>query len=153
MAARCIATKPSRGCCVTYILEFMSFYNGIWVWELNTTRSVILEILPAPYNSTGIRGDKGIKGMKGQIGPPGYKGDNGTIGPKGEMGDNGDKGSKGVVGIIGDQGPLGPPGDIGGPGKKGDRGCSLVRACSIKIQNKSRLPYRASSTSGSYMLQ
>ena len=83
-----------------------------------------------------IKGDKGTKGCKGNIGPDGikgFKGDIGNQGPKGDKGNigikgfqgnkgNGDKGEKGTKGEIGSQGVKGQKGEIGIEGPKGEIG-------------------------------
>ena len=77
------------------------------------------------YYSSGVAGQRGPRGDKGDTGltgPKGNKGDIGLTGPKGDKGDIGLTGPKGDKGDIGLTGPKGDKGDIGLTGPKGDKG-------------------------------
>ena len=69
----------------------------------------------AASTKTGLKGDPGVPGPKGDTGA---KGDQGVPGPKG------DTGAKGDQGVPGPKGDTGAKGDQGVPGPKGDRGPS-----------------------------
>lgn len=81
-------------------------------------------------NSTGLKGEVGSKGDKGELGTTGSKGDKGEYGvdgTKGEKGDSGGggsgtKGDKGDTGATGAKGDTGAKGEAGATGAKGDTG-------------------------------
>ena len=70
----------------------------------------------------GEKGDKGDPGDVGTLGPKGEKGDAGPQGPKGDKGDSGDVGTPGPKGDTGATGPQGPKGDTGATGPQGPKG-------------------------------
>lgn len=91
--------------------------------------------LKGDKGNTGDRGIQGVKGDKGDRGAQGFKGDQGERGPQGPKGDRGDVGPIGKTGPQGEQGPIGPKGATGpqgpigqtGPtGAKGDKGDPLT---------------------------
>ena len=63
--------------------------------------------------SVGPKGDAGIPGMQGQVGPTGPKGDAGAPGMQGSIGLTGPKGEAGAPGMQGQIGPTGPKGEAG----------------------------------------
>ena len=74
---------------------------------------------------TGSQGAKGDTGAQGPTGPQGAQGDTGATGPTGPQGAQGDTGAQGAKGDTGAQGPTGPQGaqgDTGAQGAKGDTG-------------------------------
>ena len=69
-----------------------------------------------------LKGEQGIPGIQGQVGPEGQKGESGIQGVAGPQGDIGPGGLKGEKGNIGNQGVPGPQGDIGLKGDQGNQG-------------------------------
>ena len=65
---------------------------------------------------TGLKGDPGPQGVKGE------KGDKGDRGPQGVQGETGPKGDLGPQGVKGEKGDKGDPGPQGIKGEKGDPG-------------------------------
>ncbi|MEG2787338.1 MAG: hypothetical protein RR942_05900 [Romboutsia sp.] len=74
-----------------------------------------------------LKGDAGIQGPKGDVGPTGSQG------PKGEPGISGSNGSQGPKGDKGDIGPQGPKGDKGESGDSIKVGSSLSTASNSKL--------------------
>ena len=81
-----------------------------------------------PVGPQGPKGDPGVAGAQGEIGPigpQGPKGDQGIAGAQGEVGPSGPQGPKGDQGLTGAQGeigPAGPQGPKGDPGLTGPQG-------------------------------
>jgi hypothetical protein len=71
---------------------------------------------------TGDRGGPGRKGDTGQTGPPGKQGDYGKRGWTGPPGEKGDRGNDGRRGPTGQKGSRGWTGPDGPTGEKGDKG-------------------------------
>jgi hypothetical protein len=62
---------------------------------------------------TPIKGEQGVQGIQGPVGPQGVKGDTGPIGPQGIQGVQGPLGPVGPQGGVGPVGPQGVQGNIG----------------------------------------
>lgn len=87
--------------------------------------------IPGPQGERGIPGIKGEMGNTGYQGKPGTKGDPGPTGPtgsqglKGDKGETGEPGRNGIKGERGFIGPIGPNGDIGPMPKHERKGLML----------------------------
>ena len=89
-----------------------------------------------PQGATGPQGPQGIQGIKGDTGatgpqgPQGIQGDTGATGPQGPQGIQGDTGAtgpQGPQGIQGSTGPQGAKGDTGLTGPQGPQGIQGIQ--------------------------
>lgn len=75
-----------------------------------------------PIGLPGPQGEPGPTGATGSIGPQGPQGIPGATGPKGDIGNTGPAGPQGLQGIKGDTGNIGPQGPQGPQGEPGTSG-------------------------------
>ena len=78
--------------------------------------------LKGEQGNQGPKGDTGERGPQGIQGPKGDTGETGPQGPKGDTGETGPQGPKGDTGATGATGPQGPKGDTGETGAQGPQG-------------------------------
>uniref|UniRef100_A0A8D2HR48 SRCR domain-containing protein n=1 Tax=Urocitellus parryii TaxID=9999 RepID=A0A8D2HR48_UROPR len=90
--------------------------------QVRGSQEQLLQQIDSFTKNPGGKGDMGMKGdtgLMGPPGPPGSKGDSGNSGPQGEPGAQGVPGHPGAVGPLG---PKGEPGRTGSPGVTGPQG-------------------------------
>uniref|UniRef100_A0A8C9CM04 Macrophage receptor with collagenous structure n=1 Tax=Phocoena sinus TaxID=42100 RepID=A0A8C9CM04_PHOSS len=90
-----------------------------WTWQLGLLSS---HVWPQSLDFSGRKGDIGMKGDMGVMGPPGAPGHKGDSGMPGSPGVAGIPGLKGDQGQPGAKGLPGFPGTAGSPGAKGEPG-------------------------------
>jgi hypothetical protein len=118
------------------IIDIERFNNPIIGGQLGpldgrTLMSLLDEIRYSAHTGpVGSIGDKGERGLQGEIGPtgaPGLDGLQGEIGHTGERGLPGERGEQGMKGEMGHTGMKGDTGDRGERGPQGERGVDGLR--------------------------